>query len=94
MYKYMLSMLMDGIKDADMMIDYAEDAYSVENEKAAAWFKNHAKLRLDMLTSDYDYINREMGLTDKAREGDPLADALLSHLNYQMETLAKRYNNI
>lgn len=85
-------MLMDGIKDANMMMDYAEDAMDMEQTSSAMWFKNHAKTRVDMVKSDYDYISREIGLTEKAKSGDAIADALVGHLEYQISELMHRYN--
>lgn len=40
MVRHMLSVLMDGIKDAGMFMDYAEEA---EDQAEMSWFKNHAK---------------------------------------------------
>ncbi len=84
---------MDGIKDTGMMIDYAIEAADSGNPYAS-WFKSHAKMRLDNLHVDYDYISREIGLSEKARSGDAIADALLCHLEYQMSDLTQRYNSI
>lgn len=89
MIKYMLTVLMDGIKDANMMMDYATECS--DDPKAMTWFKNHAKSRLDMVTSDFNYINESVGLSEKARSGDEMADALMSHLQYEMRELNNRY---
>lgn len=90
MVKYMLNVLMDGIKDANMLMDYATECD--DDSKTMMWFKNHAKARLDMVTSDYNYINESLGLQEKARSGDEMADALVGHLNYEMRELNNRYN--
>ena len=84
---------MDGIKDTEMYIDYAIESADA-NSPYMAWFKNHAKMRLENLKSDYDFISKEINLTDKARSGDPIADALMCHLEYQMKSLTDRYNSI
>ena len=93
MVKYMLSILMDGIKDADMYIDYAIEA--VDNDSPYSnWFKSHAKDRIDGLKSDYDFISREIHLSDKVKSGDDIAEALMCHLEYQMKSLTEKYNSI
>jgi len=90
MVKYMLTILMDGIKDSNMLMDYAEEC--ANDLKAASWFKTHAKTRMDMVMNDYNFINEMVGLTEKARSGDEMADALISHLQYEMKELNSRYN--
>ena len=85
---------MDEIKDAGMMLDYTEDALDMDMTASAMWFKNHAKARIDMLKSDYDYIAREIGLVEKAKGGDAIADALMCHLDYQISELNHRLNAI
>ncbi len=82
---------MDEIKDTGMMLDYTEDAMDMDMTSAAMWFKNHAKTRIDMLKADYDYISREIGLHEKAKSGDAIADALIGHLDYQIGELNHRY---
>lgn len=92
MIKYMLSILMDGIKDAGMYMDYAEKAKHEDDAEYMTWFKNHAKMRIDELARDYDYISNQIGLVEKVREGDEIAEALMSHLTYQMSEMTKRFN--
>lgn len=92
MVKYMLATLMDGIKDTNMMMDYAMEC--VDDPKSMTWFKNHAKTRLDMATSDYNYIVDNLGLNEKIRSGDEMADALVSHLQYEMKELNSKYSMI
>lgn len=50
--------------------------------------------KIDGVARDYDYICRHIGLTDRANEGDEIADALVAHLKYQMMEMSKRYNAI
>lgn len=87
----MLSVLMDGIKDANMLLDYADASYNEDDNTAMQWFKSHAKERIDGVSKDYDYICSHIGLVEKARSGDEIADALISHLTYQMQEINKRY---
>lgn len=93
MIRYMLSILMDGIKDTEMYIGYAEEAAD-NNSEYGSWFKNHAKMRYDALKTDYDFICKEINLQEKARSGDAIAEALMCHLQYQMKELNERYNAI
>lgn len=39
----------------------------------------------------YDYISNQIGLSERAREGDEIAEALIGHINFQMSELNKRY---
>lgn len=48
----------------------------------------------DELARDYDYIANQIGLIEKVREGDEIAEALMSHLTYQMSELNKRYAEV
>ena len=86
MVRDMLSILMDNIKDTNMWLDYAENATG----EHMVWFMNHAKQRAASLQEDYDYIARAIGLLDKARSGDEIAEALLEHLNYQIKEIGSR----
>lgn len=89
--KDMLSVLMDGIKDAEMVMEYAATART-EAPEWMMWFKNHVKIRLDQLDSDYDYVCRAINLNEKSRSGDEIAEALKSHLEMQIEMLHKKYD--
>ena len=85
---------MDGIKDAGMWLDYAENAMAENDQAHAIWFGNHAKSRVNQLSDDYDYIIREIGLVDKVKSGDPIAEALHSHLKYQINDVIDRVNRM
>lgn len=83
MVKEMLEVLMDGIKDANMLLDYAADA-KVHNDSSYDWFKTHAKTRVDTVIDDYAKINNMIGLEQKAMAGDAIAESLKCYLKDQI----------
>lgn len=83
----LLSVIMDEIKDTEMMYQYSQDP---ENEDYKNWFYDKAKNRLRMLMEDYEQVSNAIGLTAKVRSGDPIAEALDSHINYQIMDLKKQ----
>ena len=91
MLKHMLAVLMDGIKDCDMIMNYYDDSITNGMVEQANWFKDHAKARIDWIIKDYDYIAQNAGLMEKAKSGDEIADALVAHLNWQVAEMKKRY---
>lgn len=94
MTKNMLKVLMDGIKDTNMMMDYAEMAMDADMTDVASWFKSKAKKRMDSLESDYDYVCDRMNLREKVKSGDEIAEALKTHLEDQIDMLKNRYSAI
>lgn len=66
----LLTVLMDGIRDTGMLIGYAENALMEGQSGRAAWFRNHAKKRLDQLEADYNDVGTVTGMAEKARSGD------------------------
>lgn len=94
MVKDMLAVLMDGITDVDMMLGYAMDAKNEGKDECMTWFKNHAKARMDTLTNDYNYVSQKIGLSEKVKAGDEIAEALSSHLMRQMTELNRKYSMI
>lgn len=93
MVKEMLSVLMDGIKDADMIMEYAEKAKAMEDD-TYEWFMQHAKMRVESLSNDYRRINDEIFLEAKAADGDPIAEALKCHLKDQIMHLKNKLSNM
>lgn len=88
MVKEMLSVLMDGIKDAGMLLDYAYKA-KMQEDDTENWFTNHARKRIEELASDYQAINNEIGLEAKAAT-DEIACALMCHLKEEILQLKNR----
>lgn len=90
--RQMLGIVMDGIKDTEMFMDYADMAMEKGNEEFAMWFKQHAKSRMSMLEQDWDYVCNAIGMHERIREGDEIAHALKSHIMDQIQELHARYN--
>lgn len=86
MIKEMLSVLMDNINDANMLMDYATKA-KMSNDDTFDWFMKHAKMRVDNLWDDYKRIDAEIMLEAKAREGDPIAESLKCYVKDQITSL-------
>lgn len=93
MLKEMLSVLMDGINDAGMIMDYAERAKAMDDD-TFPWFLEHARMRVDLLWDDYKRINQEVSLEAKAAEGDMIAEALKCHLKDQIMHLKNRMTSM
>lgn len=87
MVKEMLWVLMDDIKDANMLMDYYEESDNPEDEN---FFHAHAKKRMDEVMSDYGIIKARINLDQKVREGDVIAEALNSHLDHEVMMLRQR----
>ena len=86
MVKEMLEVLMDGIKDANMLLDYAAHA-KAHQDNSYEWFKQHAKVRVDSVVDDYNKINMAIGLDQKAMAGDQIAESLRCYLKDQITDL-------
>lgn len=89
--KHLLAVLMDGIKDAGMWLDYAREAETEGFPSRASWFKEHAKKRIDSLQSIHEYVDSEMKFDEKATAGDELALAFKDYICYQIKELKMRY---
>lgn len=90
----MLNVLMDGIKDANMWLDSAEIAMEADKTEESNWFKSHAKKRIDALEMDYEYIKDSIGMVEKVKAGDEIAEALHQHILSQMDALKKRLESM
>lgn len=88
--KEMLIVVMDGIKDATMLLDYADNARGKGNEDVHNWFKQKAKLRIDTVKSDWQYVYRATNMMSKIKDGDELAYALNWHINEQISSIEAR----
>lgn len=82
----MLSVVMDGIADTEMILDYADES---EGNKMN-WFMDRAKKRYQMTQEDYDYVMNSAGIKERASDGDEIAEALCDHLRKQMTRLSAR----
>lgn len=90
--KMMFSMVMDGIKDTDMIIEYAMCARRAGRQDMVEWFRTRAEHRMGMLKEDYARVNEATNLERKADQGDEMADAFRDHLHEQMEMLERKLN--
>ena len=87
MIKNAIAMLMDGITDVNMMIDYMYDAETPEEE---SWIRKHIDSRMEWIWKDYEYVCMRLELKEKARGGDIMAEAFKSHLDHEMSELKRR----
>ncbi len=87
MVKHMLAVLMDGITDSQMMLDYAEECR--EHPDHYRWFKQHAEKRLEMLKRDRDDVFGDLEIEKKAKNGDEIAAALMCHIDASIDKLSK-----
>ena len=94
MVKIMLDILMNSIKEASLLIDYLDNAIIEDDKEHIAWLSNRARKKVDELIVDYEYIIKEIGLIDKVKGGDMIAEALHSHLLYQLNELVNKVNKI
>ena len=82
----MLAVVMDGITDTELLLDYADNA----DAGHVKWFMDRAKRRYQMTTEDYENVMSMSGLKERAAEGDEIANALMDHLRKQMHRLNAR----
>ena len=86
----MLTVLMDGIRDANMWLESAKTAAEANKPDESNWFKTHARKRIEALDADYDYIKDKTGIVAKVKAGDEIADSLHQHIVAQMKDLHAR----
>lgn len=94
MINEMLTVLMDGIKDANMLVDYACDAMHAGMNIEADFFRDHAEQRYDKIVEDQEWIMRYIGIPEKVRQGDPISVALNDYVNYQIKDLRHRIDDL
>ena len=93
MTKYMLDLVMDGIKDTDMIARYAEEAHKVHEHKSTAdWFATRAKARLSHLERDWKDVWEE--LEEHGKHDEELMDALACHINHSIAGLKTRIDKM
>lgn len=92
MTKHMLDVVMDGIKDADMLAGYAlEAARSDANRALADWFTVRAKTRLSHLERDWKDVREE--LEESGHDGE-LLEALECHVNHSIAALKAKIESL
>lgn len=92
MVKHMLSVVMDGIKDAEMLTGYAEEAKEHGKDHGEmAWFKTRAQNRYAMAERDWHDVDEEL----KADKHDEeMLEALECHVNRSMSALRARVDKL
>lgn len=92
MMKHMLTVVMDGIKDAEMLVGYAEHAMKHNaDHNTIAWFATRAQSRFSMAERDWKDVDEHLK-TEKHDE--ELVEALECHVNRWMENLRERMSKI
>lgn len=85
--KHMIGLIMDGIRDTDMIAGYAETARAEGEDKIAGWFAQRAKERLAELRRDWTDVEATLGLRDR---DDDLAEAMSCHIKKEIEKLREK----
>ena len=89
--KHMISVVMDSIRDADMLAGYAEDARDEGERGYAAWFLHRAKERLSELCRDWNEVYAD----PKIREHeDAIAELLACHVEKDIERVTHRIEKV
>lgn len=87
MAKKMLSVLMDGINDTQLLHEYAKDCE--DRPDYERWFHQRAEKRLDMLRRDRDDIFAELDIERRSRDGDGISEALMCYVDAEIAKLDK-----
>ena len=85
--KHMIQVVMDGIRDADMLVDYAEEAREHGHEKHAMWFNMLAKERLATLRRDWSEVDSELGLH---KHNEEIVRCMACHIDKEIEKIRSR----
>lgn len=92
MMKHMLAVVMDGIKDAEMIAGYAEEAHAHgADHGVVSWFKTRAQNRYSMAERDWHDVDDELKTT---KRDDDLTDALECHVNRTLANLRARVDKL
>ena len=87
MVKDLLNVLMDDINDTNMLIDYYLDS---DHQELSQYYHSRAKKRYDEAVESYAFVKRMIGLDQKVKDGDAIAEALCSYINNTMNDIKKR----
>lgn len=91
--KEMLSVVMDGIKDANMWLDYAMRCKEQNDIQTYQWFFEHANKRIETLNSDYTYVKKNTGIDEKIKAMDEMAVLLNAHIMSEIDDLRRKADN-
>ena len=89
--KHMISVVMDGIRDADMLAGFAEDARDEGEHNHAAWFARHAKERLAELRRDWNDVRDDLKIREHE---DEIAGMLACHIDKDIERVERRIEKV
>lgn len=90
--KHMLDVVMDGIKDTQMIAEYAQEAArSGESHEVTDWFAARAKTRMSHLERDWKDVREE--LEDRKHDGE-LLDALACHVEHSIAELRAKVEKL
>lgn len=82
--KHLIGVVMDGIRDTDMIAGYAEAALEEGEEKFASWFAMRAKERLATLRRDWSEVEDALKLKEHS---DELVQGMACHVNKEIERI-------
>lgn len=85
--KHLIGVVMDGIRDTDMIAGYAEAAREEGEEKFASWFAIRAKERLAALRRDWTEVQDVLKLKE---HGDEIVCGMCMHVDREIERLRAR----
>jgi hypothetical protein len=92
MIKHMLAVVMDGIKDGEMLTGYAEEAKTHGADKSVtSWFITRAQNRMSMAERDWHDVDDHLS---KERHDDEMLDALECHVNRSLANLRARVEKL
>ena len=90
--KHMLAVVMDGIKDAEMLAGYAEEAKAYGADKGiTTWFTVRAQNRLSIAERDWHDVDDHI---KSGKHDDEMLDALECHVNRSLEHLRARVEKL
>ena len=88
MMRHLLAVVMDGLKDTEMIAGYAEHAMKHGTDRSIVnWFKTRAQNRLAMVERDWKDVDDQLH-TDK--HDDELVEALECHVNRSLANLREK----
>lgn len=82
--KHLIGVVMDGIRDTDMIAGYAEAAKAEGEEKFANWFAMRAKERLAALRRDWAEVQDALKLREHS---DEIVCGMCMHVDREIERI-------
>lgn len=88
--KHMIAVVMDDIRDTDMIAGYAEEAKAADDGHAN-WFAMRAKERLNTLRRDWSEVDAELHLHN---HDDDLVNAMACHIGGELDRIKARVDKL